>query len=314
MFFTGIGAANQKASSAADREKAIADARRTQEESRAKHDEAAAQLAALPSSAKPAELLALCEKVDNLGGVPAAEGERCGAAFFTTGRTLFASGKASEGATWLERSARAMPSKRAEVDALLTKAKLEAARQGAQESLKVSQAKFAASDVAGAGDAARSAQRQVAEALAAKPDDKPAAELKGRIDAQLAKVEQAAEAQAKAKRREKYLKESCTQLARAFGPESRLSDLQKEEAWKQYEGKEFAWDLEVVEVSSGLLGGYTVQFKCGRNSPSLIQDLQMSFPARAKSMVMQLQKGAVYEIEGRLKYSSTLLGMTAEPI
>ncbi len=111
-----------------------------------------------------------------------------------------------------------------------------------------------------------------------------------------------------------FIKESCYELARVFGPSSKLSELQKDEKWKQFKGKPFEWKLQVVEVSAGLLGGYTVQFKCGTRSDSLIQDLQMQYPADAKSLVMQYEKDSVYKVRGRLARTGTLLGMSADPL
>jgi|GEM_PF-3013528 len=111
-----------------------------------------------------------------------------------------------------------------------------------------------------------------------------------------------------------FLTETCSEMSRQFGPQSKLSDLQKEELWKQYRGKAFKWSLKVTEVSSDLLGGFTVQYKCGVDSPSLIQDVQVKYEDSRKSAVMGLMKGSTYEIKGRLKMSSSLLGMTADDI
>jgi hypothetical protein len=108
--------------------------------------------------------------------------------------------------------------------------------------------------------------------------------------------------------------ESCLELSQRFGTTSKLSDLQKEELWKDYEGKSFTWQLRITEVSAGLLGGFTVQAKCAPKSPSLIQDIQLSFDDDAKPYVMKLQKDEVYSMSGTLKHSSTLLGLTAEGV
>lgn len=111
-----------------------------------------------------------------------------------------------------------------------------------------------------------------------------------------------------------FVSESCDTLARMFGPGSNLSDLQKDERWKTYKGRAFKWGLKITEVSSDTFGGYTVQFKCGRNSPSLIQDIQIKYPDNAKDMVMQFEKGKTYEIKGVLNFQSPLLGMTADAL
>jgi hypothetical protein len=111
-----------------------------------------------------------------------------------------------------------------------------------------------------------------------------------------------------------YISDSCLKLSKTFGSSSKLSDLQKEELWKQYKGKAFQWDLQITEVSSAMLGGYTVQAKCAPESPSLIQDVQLSYDSSNKALVMQLQKGEVYKLKGTLDMSSSLLGMTADGI
>ncbi len=111
-----------------------------------------------------------------------------------------------------------------------------------------------------------------------------------------------------------YIKESCLTLARGFGPGSKLSDLQKEEAWKSFEGKYFEWTLQITEVSSGTFSGYTVQAKCYPESPSLIQDVQISYDSDAKNVVMGLQKGGAYKLRGKLTHTSTLLGLGADAV
>lgn len=108
--------------------------------------------------------------------------------------------------------------------------------------------------------------------------------------------------------------ESCSEMSRAFGPSSKMSDLQKDETWKAYKGKHFKWDLTVREVSQDMFGGYTVQYKCTHNSPSLIQDIQIKYPESRKGFVIQLSKGDSYMITGKLGMSSSLLGMTADDL
>lgn len=111
-----------------------------------------------------------------------------------------------------------------------------------------------------------------------------------------------------------YVTESCSELSKRFGPQSKLSDLQKEEQWKAYKGKAFKWNLQVTEVSSDTFGGYSVQFKCANDSPSFIQDVQVKYEDEHKNVVMQMNKDEVYQVEGELKMSMTLLGMTADAI
>jgi len=106
--------------------------------------------------------------------------------------------------------------------------------------------------------------------------------------------------------------DSCLSLATKFGTSSKLSDLQKDEAWKSYKGKAFEWKLKITEVSAGTFGGYSVQAKCSPQSPSLIQDVVISYDGDAKDFVMKLQKDDVYTLKGVLKNSSTLLGVMAD--
>jgi len=105
--------------------------------------------------------------------------------------------------------------------------------------------------------------------------------------------------------------ESCLDLSTKFGTSSKLSDLQKDELWKNYKGKSFAWPLQITEVSSGTFGGYSVQAKCSPESPSLIQDIHISYGKDAKDLVMGLEKGATYTLKGTLTRQSPLLGLSA---
>ena len=111
-----------------------------------------------------------------------------------------------------------------------------------------------------------------------------------------------------------YVKESCLKLANTFGTGSKLSELQKEELWKQYKDENFQWELEISDVRSGMLSGFRVQAKCSPESPSIVSDVQISYDNDAKSLVMQLQKGSVYKLRGKLTHTSTLLGMMADGI
>jgi hypothetical protein len=111
-----------------------------------------------------------------------------------------------------------------------------------------------------------------------------------------------------------YLKASCYEVAKKFGTSSTLTDLQKDNAWPSYDKHAFRWQLELVEVSQGLLGGFAVQWKCASRSDSLVSDLVMEYSDGAKATVARLQKGHVYEVDGKLTGTSTLLGLTADAL
>jgi hypothetical protein len=106
--------------------------------------------------------------------------------------------------------------------------------------------------------------------------------------------------------------ESCLELSTKFGSSSKLSDLQKDELWPSYDGKAFEWKLQITDVSSAMLGGYTVQAKCSPKSPSLIQDVVLSYGSDAKQFVLGLQKDETYALKGTLTHSSTLMGLSAK--
>jgi hypothetical protein len=107
--------------------------------------------------------------------------------------------------------------------------------------------------------------------------------------------------------------ESCLKVAGMFGSSSPLSDLQKDELWKQYEGRLFIWKLVVSEVAAETFGkGFTVQFKC-IGSDSFISDVMMGYPESSKAEVLSLVKGRSYKIGGRLERFSGLIGLTAVP-
>ena len=111
-----------------------------------------------------------------------------------------------------------------------------------------------------------------------------------------------------------FLKDTCLKVSNIFGSSSNLSDLQKEELWKNFKGKSFKWNLSVTEVSGETFGsGFNVQYKC-QGSNSLIQDVVVNYPSSAKQVVLGLQKGGSYSVQGTLTSHSTLLGLTAETL
>lgn len=114
--------------------------------------------------------------------------------------------------------------------------------------------------------------------------------------------------------RVQYTSESCNQLSHTFGASSQLSDIQKEELWKEFHNKGFDWDLVVTEVSSRSFGsGYQVQYKC-EGSNSFIQDIIVYYPESARGLVLGLRKNKIYRVTGKLSNYNTILGLTADAI
>lgn len=105
--------------------------------------------------------------------------------------------------------------------------------------------------------------------------------------------------------------EACAQVAAKFSTASGLSELQKTELWKEYEGREFRWSMQMVEVDDAVLGGYRANFKC-QGSASLVQDVVVEFPKEWKTSLLQMKKGESYEIHGRFRRTSTFFGISAE--
>ena len=106
--------------------------------------------------------------------------------------------------------------------------------------------------------------------------------------------------------------DTCLHVAGIFGQENELTNLQKEERWKQYEGKVFRWDLKITEITSGFLSGFNVQAICN-GSESLIQDVMISYPNEAKDILMKVKVGSVVKVKGRLKHDGgELLGIMAD--
>lgn len=99
----------------------------------------------------------------------------------------------------------------------------------------------------------------------------------------------------------------CNELVSKFGPSSDLSELQKQEAWKKYEGKSVRYNLTVVEVSEQTFGGFQVQAKCP-GSDSLVQDMAIEYSDKHRDFVIQLKKGSAYELTGTLDTYTEMTG------
>lgn len=108
-----------------------------------------------------------------------------------------------------------------------------------------------------------------------------------------------------------YVKDGCKEVAKKFSSDSHLSELQKNEAWKIYEGKAFKWNLIVQEVEeSG--DGFRVDYKC-TNSDSIIKDVEVNYTAADKNLVLGLVKGKSYPVTGKF-IEFSVLAITAEKL
>lgn len=104
-----------------------------------------------------------------------------------------------------------------------------------------------------------------------------------------------------------YVTQSCSEVAHLFGTRSRMTELQQNELWRQYDEKWVRWQLTVGEIRESF-GGYQMQFRCG--TESLVFDGHAYFPASERERLLALQPGATIPIEGRLADHGRFLGLS----
>jgi hypothetical protein len=274
------------------------------------------------ANAAPSESYDLCVRVATLGGIPTESTERCATAYFEAGRRLATDERTlTEGRDALRQAVSLLPANK-DARAALTNVTIALALQrGKLHLLEMKQAK----DRSVAIQAAQLVQTDLQEALKLEPDRQELKDMNAKVVTWLSQAKASqkkdderkrGQEEAAAEKRDAalYLKESCNRLAGMFGTGSSLSELQKEELWKQYEGKMFNWTMEFVDADSETFGdGVVAHWKC-QDSDSFVSDLLITYPAGARASVLQLHKGAFYKIKGRLKRTSTLLGLSGQPL
>lgn len=113
-------------------------------------------------------------------------------------------------------------------------------------------------------------------------------------------VAQAGESNQDRKESPEKIESSCLNFSKKFGYESKLTSAQKTEIWeKNYQGKIFNWQVQLVSVEKNLDGSYFAAFVClpPTNKPLLIN---LEIPTEFKEKVLKIKKGATYILEGRL--------------
>jgi hypothetical protein len=106
--------------------------------------------------------------------------------------------------------------------------------------------------------------------------------------------------------------ETCLQVASKFDDSSKLSELQKTELWKSYEGREFVWSIAMVDVDEAPFGaGYISHWKC-QGSRAFLSDILISSGPGWRANLLAMKKGELWEIHGRFKRTSSLFGLSAE--
>jgi len=107
-----------------------------------------------------------------------------------------------------------------------------------------------------------------------------------------------------------YIQESCSQLANKFSNRTTMTELQREEAWKAYEGKWVRWTATVNLIDRNAMGGLSLQFKC--STASLMLDGHAQFEADQQQALMRFSQGAQISFEGRLDDWGQFLGIGIE--
>jgi len=96
-----------------------------------------------------------------------------------------------------------------------------------------------------------------------------------------------------------------------YNTKSNSTDIQKEAAWKEFEGKTVAWQGTVSEVTEGTFGGLVLNIKM--NSETLTSDIALTLKDSEKSKAMNLTKGKKISFVGKLKtYGGAFLPLSMD--
>lgn len=106
-----------------------------------------------------------------------------------------------------------------------------------------------------------------------------------------------------------YVTQSCAEVTHLFGSQSRTSDLQQDELWRQYDDRWVRWAVTVGEVTESL-GRLQVQFRCG--TESLLFDGHAYFGDDQRARLLTVTPGSVINFEGRLTDHGRLMGLSIE--
>jgi hypothetical protein len=94
-----------------------------------------------------------------------------------------------------------------------------------------------------------------------------------------------------------------------YGAKSKTTDMQKEQSWKDFEGKRVAWSGEVAEVSNGTFGGVNISIKMDKDT--IISDIDLEVKKDYEGAASKLTKGSKISFVGTLKsYGGAILPAT----
>ena len=101
------------------------------------------------------------------------------------------------------------------------------------------------------------------------------------------------------------------QVNRLFAYDSELTDLQKEEEWKNYRGRCIEWTGEVAYLESGFFGGISIGMK--HLNSTLTYDVLIDAPSSQKKELLSWRKGTRHTYRATLvNYGSALLPILAD--
>jgi len=96
------------------------------------------------------------------------------------------------------------------------------------------------------------------------------------------------------------------EVSRKFGSHSSLTEAQKREEWKKYQGRCVEWAGELSYVGDSFIRGVTLGFK--HDPRTLTYDVLVSTPDDARNAALRMKKGAHYTYRGTLrKYGGAVL-------
>ena len=100
------------------------------------------------------------------------------------------------------------------------------------------------------------------------------------------------------------------EVDRLFGVSGSLSDLQKEERWKQYNGLCVEWTGTLEHLDSAMFGGFNIGMKHLR--ATFTYDVLVHAPESLKETLMSWQLGNRYTYRGTLKNYGVLLPISMD--